>query len=284
MTRRSSPRRFRTLAIALLLSFAAPFTPVVATVHAAPSASDLESARTAFNEGLTLRDKGDLVGAVKKLSAAWALAHTPIIGLELARTLVMRGELVEAVDVLGAVARTDPKGESANASKARTESAKLESDVRSRIPSLRITVTGVASGLTPKVTVDGTEVPWAAIGEARKVDPGKHVVEVTVEGRVGRAEVELVEKDEHAVTVAVPPPDEAMLAPPKTPGDSTTTVNAKQLDDDATPRSRTSPLVYIGVGLAGAGLVVGSITGLMTLSKSSAVKDGCPDGHCPPGA
>ena len=72
-------------------------TLVPALAHAEPTAEDLASARELFKEGRALREKGDLPKALEKLRAAHALGQTPITGLELARTYVLVGRLVEAL-------------------------------------------------------------------------------------------------------------------------------------------------------------------------------------------
>jgi hypothetical protein len=40
--------------------------------------------------------------------------------------------------------------------------------------------------------------------------------------------------------------------------------------------------VYVGFGLGAVGIGVGSVTGLMAISKANAVKDECVDNKCPP--
>src|SRR5262249_41048711 len=42
-----------------------------------------------------------------------------------------------------------------------------------------------------------------------------------------------------------------------------------------------SILVPIGFGVGAAGLVAGAITGVVSLSKTSSLKDQCPNGACP---
>jgi hypothetical protein len=41
-------------------------------------------------------------------------------------------------------------------------------------------------------------------------------------------------------------------------------------------------LVFGGLGVAAAGIGVGTVTGILTLSKAGALKDKCVDGRCPP--
>ena len=44
--------------------------------------------------------------------------------------------------------------------------------------------------------------------------------------------------------------------------------------------ARVSPLVYVGFGVGAAGLAVGSVTGILSLSKASRAKDHCEDNAC----
>jgi len=70
------------------------------------SAADVAQARVLFNEGTTLRDKGNLAGALEKLRTAHSISATPITGLELGRTYQALGKLVEAREAPGD--RLDP--------------------------------------------------------------------------------------------------------------------------------------------------------------------------------
>ena len=69
---------------------------------AAPTPIDLESARELWREGKKLREAGKLIEAIEKFRAAWALAPTPITGLDLAKTLAMVGKLVEGTTMVTA--------------------------------------------------------------------------------------------------------------------------------------------------------------------------------------
>jgi hypothetical protein len=105
------------------------------------SASDFAEGRESPNQGLTLRNKGDLPGALEKLKAAHALANTPITGLELGQTHVSLGQLVEAEEVFLSVARIPVRREeTARSAAARRESASLAEQARPRIPSLTIRI------------------------------------------------------------------------------------------------------------------------------------------------
>ncbi|MFO0591244.1 MAG: hypothetical protein U0441_27100, partial [Polyangiaceae bacterium] len=47
------------------------------------------------------------------------------------------------------------------------------------------------------------------------------------------------------------------------------------------PGPQIKPLTFITLGVAGAGLVVGAITGGITLGAAGDLKKRCPDNHCP---
>src|SRR4051794_11445204 len=66
----------------------------------APSAADLESARELFKEGRELRQNGDLPRAIERFKAAHAYGQTPVTALELGRTQMQVGDLIEAREVL----------------------------------------------------------------------------------------------------------------------------------------------------------------------------------------
>jgi hypothetical protein len=53
---------------------------------------------------------------------------------------------------------------------------------------------------------------------------------------------------------------------------------------DAGTGGKTSSLVYVGATLAGVGIGVGAVTGIMAMSKASTVKDECPNSTCPSSA
>ncbi|MGA2451387.1 MAG: hypothetical protein ABTD50_22245 [Polyangiaceae bacterium] len=73
------------LVLAGSLQFGAPSLVFAQEPH---SAADIAQGREFFGEGLALRDKGDIAGALEKFKAAHALAGTPISGLELGRAYV----------------------------------------------------------------------------------------------------------------------------------------------------------------------------------------------------
>jgi hypothetical protein len=232
-------------------------------------------------------DKGDPKSALEKFKAANALAGTPITALELGRTYALVNQPVEALETWLSVARmkVDPK-ESDNAKAARTEAASLAQQIAPKIPSLVVKVEGVPNGATPTVTVDGSSVPVEALGLPRKVDPGEHVVV----GRLGdgpeeKRTVTLKESESQTVTLAfagapavvVPPP--AVVKPAPEPRNDPPPPAPRTEE-----RKKTNPIVYIGFGVGAAGLVVGTVGGLVTFSQKGDLDPLCTGLVCDPSA
>lgn len=187
------------------VSRALGFVLACLALAAEPSPADLETARGLFKEGRELRAAGRLREALEKLSAAHAVGHTPITGLELARTHVELGELIEARETCLGVARLPVLAdESARSTAAREGAAALAEDLRKRIPS--ITVRLASAGTEGEVRVDGHPLPAALLGEPRKVNPGHHEVVAAAPGRAeARVTLDLREGESREVTLSLPP-------------------------------------------------------------------------------
>ncbi len=237
----------------------------------APSAADLESARETFKQAMIQRQGGDVQGSLDKFKAAHALGQTPVTGVELGRTEMQLGQLVEAREVFLSIARipvAPDEGEKSTA--ARTEAAQLADDLQKRIPTLMVKVTTPAPNQTPHVSVDGVDVPAVALAAPRKLNPGKHDVVAKLEGGPEeKASVELKEGETREVALAVKPAGPGGAETPQKPAVET-------------GETHMNPLVYIGFGVGGAGLVVGSVTGVLAIKKANSVSSSCNGTSCPP--
>jgi len=261
----TSSRRF-----ALLLFFAS------GAAHAQRSAQDIESARQLYNQGVDLRDKGDLPGALEKLRAAHALGNTPITGIELCRTHAALRQPVEAREVCLGVSRIPPLAqETSRSQEARAEAARIAEVERAKIAGLRIKVTGVPAGAEPIVMVDNARIPPAALGEPRAVNPGPHLVSARVgSGVETKATIETREGETRDVELIVrAPAPEAAPAPapvPAAPAASPVPAKDKKVNVFGT--------TMLSIGAAAA--VVGSVAGLVALGKESRLDDKCTQKLC----
>lgn len=256
----------RSLGVGALLVTAAVLS-CTCRAYAEPSAADKETARGLMNEGRADRDKGDLKGAVKAFAAADALMHVPTTGLELAKALVAVGQLVEARDVALRVTRIpeqphEPKPFQA----ARDAAAQLNDDLGTRIPSLTVNVKNVPDGMTATVEVDGSPLPPELLGQPRKLDPGHHVITAKAGTADGKQEVDIAEKDSKEVDIELPAQAEAPAA--ETKPDET----APAETPPPSPSGGNKLMIFGGFGLAGAGVIAGSITGILAISKANSIK------------
>jgi hypothetical protein len=248
-------------------------TAVAAPAAATTSAADRETARSMMQEGRDLRDKGDLKGALQRFKAADDIMHVPTTSLEVARTQVSLGLLVEARDTIAAIHKTQPLPDDPQPFKdARVKADELDSQLEGRIPTLTISVTGAADGDAPVVSVDGVSLPSTVANLPRKIDPGHHLVSAKAAAGEAKEELDLAEGEKKDVQLTLVPAG---------PGGA-------QVDSagaDSRPLVHTpGPLTYGGIVVAGVGLATGAVTGLLELSKASAVKGGeCPSKQCPRG-
>lgn len=292
---------FRFTALALALAIAAPSITTVSTrALAAPSAADMESARQLFKEGKELREKGQLVPAREKLKAAHALGQTPVTGLELGKTHMMLNELVDAREAFLSVGRIPvASDETKKSADARVECEKLAAEIKPRIPFIKVKVNNAPAGVPVKVTVDGDDIPSAALSQPRAVNPGHRVIVAKVEGSPdAKAEIDIKEGETLDVALYIktpkkkvtPPPDEqprpdetpppvAEQPPPPPPPQPTYTPPPPPPQPEQ-PKGPMSPLVPIGFVVAGVGVIAGAATGILALRKADEVKTACPNAVC----
>src|SRR5438270_10599023 len=125
--RHASLLSIASLLVALVMSpavaTAAPPAPAPgpAPAHAEPSAGDLATARSALKEGLALREKGDLLGALGRFSTAFDLVQTPVTGFELGKTHLLLGHVLHAHELFKKIGRIPPALEESQRSAAARE-------------------------------------------------------------------------------------------------------------------------------------------------------------------
>jgi hypothetical protein len=254
--------------VRLMMTAGAAASLLVATqARAQVSAADRETARSMMQEGRDLRDKGDLKGALQRFKTADDIMHVPTTSLEVARTQVSLGMLIEALDTIAAIRKTPASPDDPAPFKdARVKADELDAQVEGKVPSLTISVTGATEGETPAISIDGASVPAAASGVPRKIDPGHHVVTARAMNGRAKEEVDVAEgekKDVQLVLVA---------------GEASEGENPQTEQGPESPRNvvhTPGPLTYGGIVVGGVGLLAGAITGVMTLSKASSVKSEC---------
>jgi hypothetical protein len=220
-----------------------------------PTPQEKEHARDLMADGREKRDKNDLAGALESFKQADAIMHVPTTGYEVAKTQQALGKLVEARETVDAIAKLPVSpNDPAPFAEARSKAEALGKELDAKLGRVRIKPT------TPGATVKLDDAP-AAVDTPLNVMPGKHVVS---DGE-SRVDVSVTAGETKDVTVgaAKPPPaavatnEPAAMPPPST--------------------SKIPTLSLIGFGVGAAGLVVGSVTGIMAISAESDLSKECGD-------
>lgn len=234
--------------------------------HAEPSAGDLATARTALKEGLALREKGDLVGALGRFTTAFDLVQTPVTGFELGKTHLLMGHVMQAHEMFQKIGRIPPAlEESERSAAARAEAIRLSGDLEPRIPTLRIRVK-LPPDATATVRIDDDAIVTTGAVTPRAVDPGKHVVVARAgDGPEQRVTIELAEGETKDVELA------PQWIPPKAP----------EADKQVVYLRQTNPLVFVGFIASSVTLTVTGVSAVLAVNAASRARDGCGKDYCP---
>lgn len=237
------------------------------------SPQDIAQARELGGQAQAAFQAGNLAESERLWLAAEKLyPAAPTLTLGLARTQAKLGKVVLAQESYNKIIRE--QGQSTNltpAFKDALEAARNEiGAVQKQIANV---VIRVESGtVTPTVTLDGQPVSSAGLGLERPVDPGAHAVHAEAPGYKPadtRFEVAAAGKAEAKLVLEKAP--ESAIA-------KTTTTTTTGESDGLSTRKKAA-IVALGVG--GAGLVFGAITGILAVSKHSDLADQCPNDVCP---
>ncbi len=256
-------------ALALALALVSPVVFADDAARPEPSAEDRATARALLDEGDALVQKNDFRAALDKYKTADEIMGVPTTGIALAQVQAKLLLLVEAADTAARVQRYPVKaGEPEAFTSARNLATALLDDVNARIPTLLIVVSGDMPAAI-SVKLDGHELSPSTRFLKRKTNPGAHEVVIEAPGKRGTAAFELSEKDVRTVEVAL---EEEKPAAPAAPPKLTVVVPPLVTPQEAPP-AHVSPGVWIGLGVAGAGLVLGAITGGVALARNSTLTD-----------
>lgn len=271
-------KRSRGIMLALVLSTT---TLGLAPCAFAQSSADKATARQLGIEGDDAIAKKDFKTAEDKFTRADALYHAPTLSLGLARAQAANGKLVAAQENYNRIIREGAPPGSPQAFVQAVESAQKEVDaVSARIAHVTLTVTGT-DGVDPAVTLDGQPVPVAALGVQRPVDPGAHVVKATAQGyKPGETSFTVGDAGQATATIALEKdPNAAVASVAPAPVGGGTTEPPKEPQEDKGRPYRIAGYAALGVGAAG--VVVGSVFGVMALSSHGSLSDDCQNGTCP---
>ena len=268
------------------------FVLALSTTAFAQSADERNTARDFGLQGQQALDHGDGKTAEDRFHRAVEIfddAKAPVpptLLLGYARGAAKNGRFIVAEEAYNRIVRAGlPPGAPAPFVKA-LEDAKHEVDsVASRIAHVTINVTGCPN---PNVTLDGQPLPSVVLGVEKPVDPGTHEVKATATGCKDTTASFVVgdgkqtsttltlEKEETAVA-ANPPPPTTPTPPPTTPAPPPTAPPAQTSSGGS--GLKTAGFVTLGIG--GAALIGGFITGGVALGQHGDLQTKCGGTSCP---
>jgi hypothetical protein len=241
----------------LLFAFLLSLSLSPSEAWALPTEADRATARTLANEGQEAFDRGDYPTAAERFARADALYHAPTLLLGLARSQAAMGKLISAAETYNRIVSEGPPPKSSQTFLKAVEDAGKELEAtEARIPRVIINTRGSADAV---VTMDGLTIPHASLGVKRPVDPGRHVFRATAPGLTAEPlTFTLTEGVMQTVTLELKP----IIEPPPPPV--------------AEPSSSTQLTLGIAtLGLGGAGIVLGGITGVLAIRKRQELEPRC---------
>jgi hypothetical protein len=260
----------------LALLSASAFSSFATTAHAADelSSADRATARTLAQEGyVALRDK-DYTTAVDRFTRALAIIHAPTLLRDLARAQVGLGRLVDAHENYNTIIREGVAPDAPQPWVKAVADAKAEiTPISERLPWITITVAGPAH---PRVTIDGAPIAEAALGVKRPADPGRHEIRAMAAGYY-TAKKSITLKDGESLNIAFELEDAPQNAAPKDEEETGKVSVATVVD----PPWRM-PVTIGAFALGGAGIALGSVTGILAMTKRNQLATGCPNRSCGP--
>lgn len=264
------------------------FAVLVATSWmAAPvlSQTNEAAARALFDEGRALTKEGKHAEACAKFEASQKLEAKASTALNLATCYEKQQKYATAWSTFGTAATLAKReGHAERETYARKQMAAMEN----KLAKLTINVGSSQEGL--QVTLDGKPVIDAMFGTALPIDPGSHELAATAPNKKAWSKQFVVPAEKVSIAETIPMLEDAETAPtpvvlptpdPATAPTPTQPAPAPPAMPGPPARGSTSPLVYIGFSLAGVGVVVGTITGIIAIANTSSIKDNCNEDLCP---
>jgi hypothetical protein len=161
------------------------------------------AARAAYQEGVTLQEKGACSDAIQRFQTAQRLYDAPTHLLHLAQCQATTGKVLDAQESYETLSRAKLDAQAPDAFvKAKEQAATELPAVKARVPTLRILTTPSATQLDGLVIqVNGAKIPTDLVGVARPMNPGAYSIQATAGTRKGSAELKLEERETRSVTV-----------------------------------------------------------------------------------
>ena len=246
---------------ALALSLLAP--PASAAPDAAPAADPTVTARATelFRAGRAAAAAGDNKTACDRFSESEQLQPAPGTQLNLGACEEKQGHLLAAREHFRKAASSFGPED-----RRRAVAVNSAGTLTDRLAILTVHIPpGAPPGTT--VTIDAAQIDPSSLEHGVEMDPGKTTLVVSATGRQPHTiDVVLAEAEKREVT-----------AEPGDPAAPVEPAAASIVQDDTRARDRAlqRTLGFVGVGVGGAGLIVGAVFGGLALHEASVVKTNC---------
>lgn len=246
------------------------------TARAQESAA-ISSARETAKSGIEDYFAGRYDTAQHKLASAFEVVRVPTLALFNARALSKLGKLVEASEFyLTAMRLKSNEGDTETQEQARRDAKQERADLLKRIPRLRIEVIGARPDQV-LVQANGTRVAPSLFATGWMVNPGS----VRVTGKLGDQQREAVEQFAETETkiVQLRFSPAAEVARPLAIHPSVAEPPGEQRPPS---HAYYNTAGWVGVGVATAGLALGTVTGLWAISERAKLDtdESCRDTKC----
>jgi hypothetical protein len=265
-------KRARCLCSSLILAAVAAYEPAAQAQASGPSqptssAQAQTTAETLFDEGRELMAKGDYARACPKLAESQRLDPGGGTILNLALCHEAQGKKATAwAEFKDAIAYAIRDGRQNRERMAREHVAKLEPTLN------RISVKPAADARVPglEIRVDGVAIGEAAWESPTPIDPGEHVVSAVAPGYREWTTTIKVDDKVDLLPIAIPRLEEKPPEPVVTgPGTTIAPLPAPKMS------GARRGVIFAGYGIGVAGVAIGAIFGVLTVSKRSSSDRTC---------
>jgi hypothetical protein len=260
----------------------------IGLLSAGASANDPVTAQALFDAGKRLVAQEKFAEACPKFEESQRL--DPAIGTHyaLAECYEKAGRLASAwVAFLDVASEAGAQHRQDREQYAKTRASALAP----RLSRITVVVPAASRATGLQIQRDGETLHEAQWGIPVPVDPGSHVVSASAPGKLPWQTTVVVREEGKVLEVPVSPLADAPPAAPATvatsalpPTPPATTTPAGADTGPSSGGRLTKTLAWVGIGVGGAGIVTGLVTGGLAMSKrSSASGSPCASGPCQPG-
>jgi xanthosine utilization system XapX-like protein len=279
------------MARSLVLAAALALIPAAASAQTDPSTV----AVALFHQGRDLMKQNRYPEACPKLAESHrlepklgTLLNLAVCNEKLGKVATAWAEYMSAA----AMARHEGAAEKEREAFARDQAASLEKKLS------HLTLQGGAPSAGLRLTLDDHPFADAVLGTPIPIDPGKHRISASAPGKKAWSmEIDVTaEKAEFVVSVPVleaeAPPPSPPVVPPQVPPPTLPPVEPPRVPANPEPppvvpvpapssgASTSTVLIATGFGVGGLGVLVGAVTGAVTLANASSIRQSCKNNQC----